>query len=165
MVRYPNYVSTESIRVDRPLLRRAGSYPRVAARLARQVEVALGQVELSLPQYRILILLDEGPAVASRLAEYLVVSRPTITAVVDGLVSRGLIVRSHDDGDRRRIGLTLTAAGRDALELADRSVQARLQEVARHLDDPAQAEAALAGLDVWMQALDAHRAAHRKSKQ
>jgi long-chain acyl-CoA synthetase len=165
MVRYPNYVRAEPIRVDERRPRPAGSYPRVAARLARQVEVALGQIELSLPQYRILMLLDEGPAVASRLAEYLVVSRPTVTAVVDGLVSRGLIVRSHDDGDRRRIGLTMTAAGRSALESADRSVQARLQEVAGHLDDPAQTEAALAGLDVWMQALDAHRAAHRKSKQ
>jgi long-chain acyl-CoA synthetase len=135
----------------------------VAARLARQVEVALGQIELSLPQYRILILLDEGPAVASRLAEYLVVSRPTVTAVVDGMVGRGLIVRSHDDdGDRRRIGLTLTAAGRHLLHRADRSVESRLAEVATHLDEP---EQALAGLDIWLPALDAYRAARRESKR
>ncbi len=100
---------------------------RVAARLARQVEVGLGQVDLSLPQYRILMFLDEGATVASKLADHLAVSRPTITAVVDGLVARGLVERRPHDQDRRRVGHALTEAGRQLLQEADRSVDARLR--------------------------------------
>ena len=136
----------------------AVAYGRVAARLARQVEVGLNQVDLSLPQYRILMFLDEGAAVASKLADHLAVSRPTITAVVDGLVARGLVERSPEDRDRRRIGHTLTAAGRQLLQDADRSVDARLLAIAAHLGDEVRTEA-LRGLDGWRQALDMHRAA------
>ena len=158
-------MNPEPSSLDRRLPGPAASYPRVAARLARQVELALANIDMSLPQYRILMLLDEGPAVASGLAEHLAVSRPTVTAVVDGLVSRGLVVRRHDEeGDRRRVGLSMTTAGQRLLGLADRSVQARLLEVASHLDDPGGADAVLAGLDAWMPALIAHRAAHQKRK-
>ena len=133
---------------------------RVAARLARQAEQALGEVDLSLPQYRIMLLLDEGSAVASRLADALAVSRPTVTSVVDGLVARNLVSRRHgDDGDRRRIGLSLTSAGRRLLDAADRAVDARLRDIAGHLGNDALVEDAMAGLDVWRTALDAHRAA------
>lgn len=138
---------------------RAGNYGRVAARLARQVEVALGKADVSMSQYRILMLLDEGPAVASRLAEHLAVTRPTVTAVVDGLVARGLVQRVHpDDGDRRRIDLSLTTAGRDLLEHAEASVEARVHEVAGFLDDADEITQALEGLDLWREALDGHRA-------
>lgn len=133
--------------------------------MARQVERALDNVDLSLPQYRILMLLDEGPTVASGLADYLAVSRPSVTSVVDGLVSRGLVQRRHeDDSDRRRIGLSLTAAGRRLLTLADRAADARLQEIAQHLEDPEQVERAFDGLGLWLEALTRHRNAHHGSK-
>ena len=66
---------------------------RVAARLARQVELGLASVDLTLSQYRILILLVEGKEAASSLADKLAVSRPSVTAVVDGLVQRGAVER------------------------------------------------------------------------
>jgi long-chain acyl-CoA synthetase len=132
---------------------------RVAARLARQVEVGLSQVDLSLPQYRILMFLDEGTTVASQLADHLALSRPTITAVVDGLVARGLVARSPQDGDRRRVCHALTAAGRQLLQEADHSVDARLRAIAGHLDDARDLADALRGLDCWRQALDHYRAA------
>ena len=104
---------------------------RVAARLARQVEVGLAQVDLSLSQYRTLMLLDEGSAAASALADHLAVSRPSVTAVVDGLVARGLVERKprrrrpapgRAPPHRRR------AAG--LLCQADRAVEARLRDIA-----------------------------------
>jgi long-chain acyl-CoA synthetase len=137
----------------------AVAYGRVAARLARQVEVGLGQVDLSLPQYRILSFLDEGTTVPSKLADHLAVSRPTITSVMDGLVARGLVERAHHQGDRRRVGHSITAAGRRLLEEADRRVDARLREIAAHLDDPDEAGEALHSLDYWQRALDHDRAA------
>jgi long-chain acyl-CoA synthetase len=131
----------------------------VAARLARQVEVGLAKVDLSLPQYRIMTFLDEGASVASKLADHLAVSRPTVTAVVDGLVARGLVERRHHDDDRRRVGHTLTPAGRRLLEAADRSVDGRLREIAGHLGDEVQVGQVLHSLDGWRRALDGFRAA------
>jgi len=135
------------------------AFGRVAARLARQVEVGLAKVDLSLPQYRILLFLDEGWTGASKLAEHLAVSRPTVTAVVDGLVLRGLVERRHEDGDRRRVGHTLTAAGRQLLDEADEILDDRMREIAGHLDDDSDTAQALDGLDCWRRALDGFRAA------
>src|ERR1035437_9408039 len=59
---------------------------RTAAWLAKQVEIGLGSVDLSLPQYRVLGLLDESPAFSSALAERLAVRPPSVTAIVDPLV-------------------------------------------------------------------------------
>ena len=132
---------------------------RVVARLARQVELAVATVDLTLPQYRVLILLGEGKEAASALAEKLAVSRPSVTGVVDGLVARGLVQRDHDADDRRRVGHALTRQGRRLLQSADAEVERRLSEIAAHRPDgPA---AAFAGLGPWREALDAYRAARR----
>jgi long-chain acyl-CoA synthetase len=132
---------------------------RVVARLARQVELALATVELSLAQYRVLVLLGEGNEAASALADKLAVSRPSVTGVVDGLVSRGLVERHHGVEDRRRVGHDLTPAGRRVLATADGEIERRLSEIAAHRPDGA--AAAFAGLGPWREALDAYRAARR----
>lgn len=137
---------------------------RVLARLARQVEVGLATVDLSLAQYRFLALLAEGSSAASALASGLAVSRPSVTAVADGLVSRGLVERRGDDDDRRVVGHTLTAKGRQMLEEADQAVSARLDEIARHLE-PAAAAEAYAGVRRWHQALDGYRAEKLKARR
>jgi DNA-binding MarR family transcriptional regulator len=134
---------------------------RVVARLARQVELALTTVDLTLPQYRVLGILDGGPEASSVLAEKLAVSRPSVTGVVDGLVVRGLARRDHDAADRRRIGIELTSDGRRLLAQADTEVERRLNEIAAHLED---ASAAFAGLGPWLEALDAHRSARYSAR-
>jgi long-chain acyl-CoA synthetase len=128
---------------------------RVIARLARHVEVALATVELTLPQYRVLIHLCEGREAASGLADKLAVSRPSVTGVVDGLVARGLVRRDHESDDRRRVGHELTDAGRRVLAAADAEVKRRLEAIAA----PAPAGDPLAGLEVWRDALAAYRTA------
>ncbi|MHB1444541.1 MAG: MarR family winged helix-turn-helix transcriptional regulator [Acidimicrobiales bacterium] len=136
---------------------------RVAARLARQVDVGLAEVDLSLPQYRILMFLAEGAVAASALADNLAVSRPSVTAVVDGLVSRGLVERRHDEGDRRRVGHTLTPEGRRVLGQADAAVDTRLSEIANFLPSEEDATVAFEGLDCWRRALDTFRAAKKSA--
>jgi long-chain acyl-CoA synthetase len=136
------------------------SLGRTAAWLAKQVELGLSAVDLSLPQYRILGMLDGISAVSSEMAQRLAVRPPTVTAVVDGLVQRGLVERRTVEGDRRQVAHVLTDRGRRVLEDADRSVNTRLAEIAGHLDDPDQAEQAVVGLSLWRRALVAsHRAA------
>src|SRR3954465_7991040 len=107
---------------------------RTLTRLARMLERSAG--DLSLPQFRVLALVDEGGERASQLAERLAVGKPTVTAVVDGLVERGYLKRTADSGDRRVTRITSTSAGRRALYDAEAAMGARLQEVLAHTDDP-----------------------------
>jgi long-chain acyl-CoA synthetase len=127
---------------------------RAVARLAKQVEVAIGPLDLSLPQYRVLALLGEGSTASSVLARRLAVSPPSVTAVVDGLVARGLVERRADPEDRRRLTLLLTREGKRVLAAADIAAEARLDEIAGYLD-----EAPAPGLDGWNPALDRNREA------
>lgn len=136
---------------------------RAIARLARQVERGLDPVDLSLPQYRILALLDEGSSASSSLADRLTVSPPSVTSVVDGLVVRGLVLRLPDPSDRRRLNLELTDAGRRMLVDADASVEARLLEIAAHSDD-IDPDAAISGVRDWHARLDRYRDARRAAK-
>lgn len=133
---------------------------RAAARLARAVENALGGVDLSLPQYRMLVFLDDmGSTAASALAGRLGVSRPSVTALVDGLVARGFAERSTDTADRRRVAHVITPAGRAALEAADDAVAGRLGELAEKIPEPGARSAAVDGLVDWLDALNAEREA------
>jgi long-chain acyl-CoA synthetase len=136
---------------------------RVAARLSRVMEVCLASQDLSLSQYRTLLFLAEGSAAASALADRLAVTRPSVTAVVDGLVSRGLVERKPETADRRRVTHVLTAEGRRVLAAADAAAHARLSEVAGHLDAEGAGEA-FRGLSRWCEALDAARAAKRSGR-
>lgn len=129
---------------------------RAVARLSRLVERTLEKPGLSLPQYRVLGFLSLGPIAAARLAEHLTVSRPTITAVIDGLVAQGLVARSRTATDRRQVDHALTPAGHEALAAADEAVGARLGELLAALP-PDRRAAALDGLAAWQEALDIDR--------
>ncbi|MGH9242858.1 MAG: MarR family winged helix-turn-helix transcriptional regulator [Acidimicrobiales bacterium] len=134
----------------------------VVARLGRQLERALADTELSLPQYRLLLHLAGGSSAQANLAAKLAVSPPSVTAVVDGLVSRGFVARRPDDADRRRVVHVLTAKGRKALRDAETATEARLTEIVALLDDPAEVKRAMEGLELWERALEAWRAAKPK---
>jgi DNA-binding MarR family transcriptional regulator len=114
---------------------------RALVRVARILEHAC--TELTLPQYRLLVMVACGDQRASRLAGRLALSKPTVTAVVEGLVERGLLTRSEVSGDRRAVNLTLTDAGRRALAVTDAAMAQQLSWVLQHCDDPGLSESAL----------------------
>ena len=58
-----------------------------------------------------------GPLAAGEIRDRLLVKGPTVTGLLDGLEAAGLLRRERDAADRRRLRVSLTAAGR---ELADR---------------------------------------------
>jgi long-chain acyl-CoA synthetase len=132
---------------------------RTAAWLAKQVEIGLATAELSLPQYRVLGLLDESSAVSSDLAERLAVRPPSVTAIVDGLVARGLVERRTVVSDRRQVDHILTTSGRHALDTADAAVTTRLHDIAGCLGDRVETERAFDGLAIWRRAFGAYRLA------
>lgn len=131
---------------------------RAAARVSKQLEVALTEADLSLPQYRALAFLARGETAPSALAGQLAVSRPTITALVDGLVARSLVERRPDPDDRRRVQHLLTDNGRCVLERADAVVAERLGAILTHLG-ARDARRAVDGVLLWDRALDRARRA------
>lgn len=129
---------------------------RVIARLSKQLELALDEVGMSLPQYRLLGWLETGAQGSAKLAEHLAVTPPSVTALVDGLVRKGWVDRGSDPTDRRRLPLHLTPAGRDALQAADELVTGRLESVLTHVGER-ERTAATRGLRSWTLALDRAR--------
>ena len=128
--------------------------------MARVVENALSRVDLSLPQYRMLVFLAESDSeAASAAAGKLGVSRPSVTALIDGLVARGWAQRCADPSDRRRVTHTVTADGRAVLDRADTAVEARLAELAALIPSDEDRRIAYEGLAHWLQALNTEREA------
>ncbi|HSB81119.1 MAG TPA: MarR family transcriptional regulator, partial [Candidatus Methylomirabilis sp.] len=63
---------------------------------------------LSVPQFRALAFLHQRPgACLFAVADHLGVSRPTASTIIDRLVRRGLVARSVDPHERRRVILRL----------------------------------------------------------
>ncbi len=109
---------------------------RVLARLARLLETA--ETGLTLPQYRVLAILDSGGVRSAHLAERLAVRRPTLTAIADGLVAAGLAVRESEPGDRRVVQLCATPAGHAALRHADECLRAKIDPLLDEIGAPEQ---------------------------
>ena len=128
---------------------------RSVARLARVVECCCA--DLSLPQYRILAMVDGGDERATRLAERLAVAKPTVTAVVDGLVERGFLERSPVPGDRRALRIGITPAGRRALRAAEATMAETLERVLTRVERPDDVVVALCALGPALDGLAADR--------
>jgi DNA-binding MarR family transcriptional regulator len=113
---------------------------------------ALERIEtgLTAQQYRILKLAGAGGERSARLAERLAVAKPTLTATADGLVASGYARREAEAGDRRVVRLSLTAAGRAALDRADAVYADWLGPLLDATGDPAGVLEALTRLDAAM---------------
>lgn len=136
---------------------------RAAAHLGRTVDRALSDAALSPAGYRVLSWLSMGSAAAAVLAEKLAVSRPTVTLVVDGLQARGLVNRTADESDRRRVTISMTGAGQAALADADARVAGRLDEVLAPLGAQ-KAAGIVAALELLQDALkDDRERRHRRT--
>jgi DNA-binding MarR family transcriptional regulator len=83
----------------------------------RDVAAALG---MSFIKVKALRQVAREPSTMRELTEHLAIDGPYTTLVVDDLERRGLVERTVHPGDRRRRIVTVTAAGREAAEVADR---------------------------------------------
>jgi DNA-binding MarR family transcriptional regulator len=118
--------------------------PRETTKLDRQVDavmeasrafvalvaqsLAKGEVPLTLPQWRVLAIVNRyGAQNLKAIAHWMGVHPSTATRACDALVASGLLYRREDPEDRRRIVLTLSEAGQD---LADSLLLHRRQAIA-----------------------------------
>jgi DNA-binding MarR family transcriptional regulator len=87
--------------------------------------------EVTLPQFRALVLLEgHGAMTVAELADELGVAPSTASRMCDRLVAKKLVKRTLDRSNRRRVRLTLHAAGR---ELIAASTRRRKQQIGRLL--------------------------------
>ncbi len=103
---------------------------RSLRRISRAIELHSKQLKaahrLTAPQLICLReLRDGGATTPSELARAVSLSQPTITGILDRLESRGLVHRSRNPRDKRRVITELTDEGRTAVDSAPMPLHAR----------------------------------------
>jgi DNA-binding MarR family transcriptional regulator len=99
--------------------------------LLRRMRQAPADGELTLPQSSALTRLDRGgPATSSALARLEQISPQSMGATLSALEARGLVERHPDPADGRRVVISLSEAGLQALR---NKRNARVEQLARAL--------------------------------
>ena len=92
--------------------------------------------ELSLPQFRVLVLLETaGPARVGLLAERLGVLPSTFSRVLDRLESAGWVARAPSADSRREVLVTITERGSRLVQEVSAKRQTELDEVLRAIPE------------------------------
>ena len=87
--------------------------PQLIRGMARYEHNYLSRGKITLPQLWVLEYLSrEGSLPMSHLAQFLKVSRPAATGLVDRLIVQRLVKREEDRSDRRVVRVTITPKGR-----------------------------------------------------
>ncbi len=118
---------------------------RALARASRLVERA--SLDLSFADFRVMSAIDAGEERATRLADRLALGKPAVSASVESLSKRGLILKSKVEGDNRAIALALSDEGRELYERMTARMSRQLELLAERTPDPAAVIAALALLE------------------
>jgi DNA-binding MarR family transcriptional regulator len=112
--------------------------------------------ELSASQFHLLepLATSPGPLPMCALADGAGVAPPTASRMLDSLVARGIAERTRaEEGDRRRVEVTLTAEGRK-LVAAKRALIAQAREQVFHRLSPSERRAAARLLHSLAAAID-----------
>jgi DNA-binding MarR family transcriptional regulator len=88
----------------------------ILVRLGRELRKETSQLGVTGGQVTLLYLISQNPGIGvGELAERERIATPTASGLVDRLERAKLIERLRSETDRRRVGLTITAAGRRKL--------------------------------------------------
>jgi len=108
----------------------------LAMRTIRKQLRAHGTQLLSVPQFRTLLFISANKGASlSEVADHIGLTLPSMSALVDGLVTRNFVIRSTHRHDRRRVDLTLTERGETTLRSARNGTQDYLKERFSRLSD------------------------------
>ncbi len=93
-----------------------------------------GTRDLSVPQFRTLNFLSQHKGASlSEVAEHIGLMLPSMSMLVDGLVTRDFAVRQTSSDDRRRMTLNLTERGQTKLRSVREATQTYLAKLFNHL--------------------------------
>ncbi len=90
-------------------------------------------IELTMPQYKALVFLSQGPKRMGDIAHLFGITLSSATKMIDRLVTKGLVGRSHDEDDRRVVTCILTVQGRSEVEWFWRIKKNRVERIAKCL--------------------------------
>ncbi|HTV11332.1 MAG TPA: MarR family winged helix-turn-helix transcriptional regulator [Acidimicrobiales bacterium] len=136
---------------------------RSLARASRLLEQASG--ELNLAHYRVLAAIASGDQRASRIATKLALGKPTVSASVESLCQRGLLVRSAVTGDQRAAALSLSEEGWRLLERVESAMTAWLERVCERTPEGDGVLRALGSMGRAIEEMAAERHAHALGPQ
>jgi DNA-binding MarR family transcriptional regulator len=108
---------------------------RLVVSLYREFEQVARRGDLSMAQYRTLLYLLGGSRRAGELAAANAVTKPTVSAMINGLRQHGWVGDVVDEaGDGRVTRVELTAAGRSRLARFEEELAARMEELLPGVD-------------------------------
>jgi DNA-binding MarR family transcriptional regulator len=94
-------------------------------RLVQRLAVVLAEEDCSVEQWRVLSIAADGTGhQMSEIAEYALLPAPTLTKLVDRMITDNLVYRRPDPTDRRRVLLYLSPRGRILHQRAAHRVRA-----------------------------------------
>ena len=137
------------------------SRPLTVVRLAKTIEMVLAELRMTTNQYRMLTFIRTGVPSLAEVGTRLVMKRPNVSVLVDGLVERGWARRSPCATDGRRVELALTPKGRALLDRAEERCDEALSILA---SDAGARERLLDGIDSWEPVLDGPALARLREK-
>jgi DNA-binding MarR family transcriptional regulator len=115
----------------------ASSPGAIAARFAKLIEDLGGDAAAAKARGQQLALLrsvgELGPATLNQIAASVDRGAPAVSRAIDALVRADMVSRQPDPDNRRRLQLTLTDQGREALSrpaTGDRGLESRLAKIA-----------------------------------
>ena len=106
-------------------MRLATSIMRVQQIVLAALDAAVRPYDITFSRYEVLRLISfskDGRLPMSKIGERLMVHPTSVTSLVDRLEAQELVERTNDPGDRRRIYVSLTPAGRRVLKSATRAL-------------------------------------------
>ncbi len=114
--------------------------PQVRGMVTRFMQQRAGELNLTMLEFDVLRSIEPGSPWMKELANRMVISRPAVTKLVEGLVGKGFVERRESTRDRRAKNLRLTPQGRAALRRARREIARVLGAYVDQLSDPARAD-------------------------
>jgi DNA-binding MarR family transcriptional regulator len=102
----------------------AHALSRAERGITRQLARAMEEEGCTVEDWRILLLLADGRGhTMTDVADFALVPAPSVTRLIDRMVTDGLVHRTADPGDRRRVLVHLTPRGK--------ALKRRLDEIVR----------------------------------
>lgn len=135
-------------------------FKRVSRAMSSMASPEWTHLEVTMAQLKVLMVLQEdGSLPVSMIAEHLGGKLPAVSLLVDRLVHAGLVTRSHDEADRRRVLVELSPKAR---QLTNRLQQSRpqLREWLRAMA-PDALHSLIIGLEAFADVVEAKTTSHR----
>ena len=106
---------------------------RMYARMRSESPDEWSDLELTIPQFRTLMMLSQGPQRMGAIAQHLSSSLSSATSMIDRLVDKGLVERVAQSDDRRVVACELTSSGRGQIDRIWSLGRTRISRIAEEL--------------------------------